>query len=241
MAFESHLHWSFRNEHVLLPSVVLHSLWSFLLACLLVIFICLSERLLTHSLDKAWAPRPLKLSRTRLALWRTGQYSIATFLRLCYMLVAMTFHLGLILVVIASLSIAQFAIELQKLPKAPTLPQNRDDTSSEQPLLSHDRDYPLKSVKTRPRSKSKPDDIFIHPAESNIARADAVALTLGLAGDTERVQGGYRVRDESGWEAGKGKDMAREMLLGSKKTSPPRTHKPFNIGSDSDSDSSSPI
>ena len=51
----------------------------------------------------------------------------------------------------------------------------------------------------RPRSKSKPDSIFIHPNHSNIARADAVALELGLPtsdrprnGDTWK---GYSRRD----------------------------------------------
>jgi len=89
-----------------------------------------------------------------------------------------------------------------------------DDDISHQPLLSKERAYP----KTRPRSKSKPDDIFIHPTQSNIARADAFALQLGLAGETERVQG-YKApeQEDTGWEVGKGKDYAREMLAGSTK------------------------
>ena len=84
-----------------------------------------------------------------------------------------------------------------------------DDTS--RPLLSKECVHP----KTRPRSKSKPDDIFIHPTQSNIARADALALQLGLAGETERVQGmKVPVPEDTGWEVGKGKDFAREMLIG---------------------------
>lgn len=84
------------------------------------------------------------------------------------------------------------------------------DDSVSRPLLSKEqRAYP----KTRPRSKSKPDDIFIHPTQSNIARADAFAMQLGLAGETERVQG-FKVPEDTGWEVGKGKDFAREMLLG---------------------------
>lgn len=80
------------------------------------------------------------------------------------------------------------------------------------PLLSEER----VDLKTRPRSRSKPDDILIHPAQSNFARADAVALQLGLGGETERVQG-FMVPEASAWEIGKGKDLAREMLLGSMK------------------------
>ncbi|KAF8971668.1 copper transporter [Flammula alnicola] len=238
MSFEPHLHWSFSDEHVLLPAIVLHSFGSFLVACFLVMAICLSERSLTFLLEKQWVPSAFRLSRMSLALWRTGLYSLATFLRLCYMLIAMTCHLGLISVIVITLSAAQFIIELQNQPKPPI---NAHDTtnaylydSTSQPLLTHEEhDYPLKSVKTRPRSKSKPDAIFIHPAESNIARADAVALEMGLAGDTELVKGYSYTKEEPAWEIGKGKDLAREMLLGAKKKSLPR--EPFFIDDDSDS------
>lgn len=69
----------------------------------------------------------------------------------------------------------------------------------------------------RTRSKSKPDNIFIHPAQSNLARADAAAQQLGLSGDTDLVQGStYLENGEGHWELGKGRDTARE-LLGSRK------------------------
>lgn len=86
-----------------------------------------------------------------------------------------------------------------------------DDIS--RPLLSEERSC----HKSRTRSKSKPDDIFIHPTHSNIARADAFALQMGLAGETERVQG-FKLPEDTVWEVGKGKDLAREMLLGSTKS-----------------------
>lgn len=235
MAFEPHLHWSFREEHVLLPSLVLNSFWSFLLACLLVIFICLMERFLTILLEKQWSPHMFKLSRIYLALWRTALYAFVTFLRLSYMLIAMTYHLGLILTIVLSLSTAQFVIELQALPK-PThsLPRNTHDTVNQPLLPREERVYPLKTVQTRPRSKSKPDDIFIHPTDSNIARADAVAQELGISGDTERVKGHSYPKDEPAWEIGKGRDVARE-LLGPKKKTP--SQGSFYIGDDSESDS----
>jgi len=105
-----------------------------------------------------------------------------------------------------------------------------------QPLLSQNQ----QPCKTRPRSKSKPDEIFIHPAESNIARADAVALELGLGGNTERVTSHhYHSRDMPTWETGKGRDVARQMLAGPAK--PPhsqrQSHEQFFIGKGSDSDS----
>ena len=110
--------------------------------------------------------------------------------------------------------------------------------SVSQPLLNQDeegRQYPLKSIQTRPRSKSKPDAIFIHPTESNIARADAAALEMGLTGDTELVKGYSYTKEEPAWEIGKGKDLAREMLVGAKKKpTPPR--EPFFIGDEYNSD-----
>lgn len=157
---------------------------------------------------------------------------------------------------VATLSVAQFLIELQKLPKAALLRcayilshfleyrakyscRNTHSLDSDsQPLLAQPHEHALKSVKTRPRSKSKPDDIFIHPAESNIARADAVALELGLAGDTDRVKGYSYTKDAPAWEIGKGKDMAREMLMSSNKPKPQQAHRePFYIN-DSDSEAS---
>ena len=103
-----------------------------------------------------------------------------------------------------------------------------------QPLLTREEhDYPLKKVQTRPRSKSKPDDIFIHPTDSNIARADAVAQELGISGDTDRVKGYSCSKDEPAWEIGKGRDIAREML-GSKKIP---SQGSFSVGNNSDSDS----
>ena len=65
----------------------------------------------------------------------------------------------------------------------------------------------------RPRSKSKPTEIFIHPAESNLARADAAALQLGLAGDTSLVKGNiHSVDGNAAWKMGEGKDMARQIM-----------------------------
>lgn len=104
----------------------------------------------------------------------------------------------------------------------------------EQPLLrsSSDQPYALKSVITRPRSRSKPDDIFIHPNQSNLARADAVALELGISGDTERVRGNNYPQDEAAWEHGKGRDVARALLGASDRRDSQR--HPFHIGDDDD-------
>lgn len=83
------------------------------------------------------------------------------------------------------------------------------------------------STTTRPRSKSKPDEIFIHPTHSNIARAEVIAVRMGLrTEDSEYVdtssyaypQSPSQVNDASthgnqrGWGAGNGRDVARGML-----------------------------
>lgn len=69
--------------------------------------------------------------------------------------------------------------------------------------------------KARPRTK--PAGLFIHPNDSNLARADAVAVELGVHGSTERVSvGAVRMSDdhERTWERGHGRDAARALLGG---------------------------
>lgn len=105
-----------------------------------------------------------------------------------------------------------------------------DEAGEYRPLYSN-------AIKTRPRSRSKPDGIFIHPTQSNIARADAAAMEMGLTHSTERVQDHRYDQPEPAWETGKGKDMAREMLLPKKETisKPPqrqRSKDQFYIGND---------
>jgi hypothetical protein len=41
---EFHLHWGFDGEHVLLPFIVMKSFPTFILACLFVVAICVTER-----------------------------------------------------------------------------------------------------------------------------------------------------------------------------------------------------
>lgn len=80
----------------------------------------------------------------------------------------------------------------------------------------HSVQEPLLDFATRRRkirTKSRPDSIFIHPTHSNLARADAAALELGIAGDTELVKGN-RPLDYQAWEHGKGKDVARQLFGG---------------------------
>ncbi len=95
-------------------------------------------------------------------------------------------------------------------------PLLRDSLEDQYSLESSSTYPPAPSARTntatRPRSKSKPESIFIHPNHSNLARADAAAAELGLAGDTELVKTNVYPADEDPWEHGKGKDLARELL-----------------------------
>ena len=83
---------------------------------------------------------------------------------------------------------------------------------------------------TRPRSKSKPDEIFIHPTHSNIARAEVIAIRMGLnTENNEYVDGSSYTYPRSpsqnddasapdnqqGWGTGNGRDVARGLLGGS--------------------------
>jgi len=190
--WQDYLHWSLLSEHVLVPHLQLQSAWTFTLASLLTVFVCLSERLLTYALSCSEAPRTRRArSPLRAALRRTCLYWLVTFDRMLYMLIAMTFNVGLLVILVTSLSAGQFLIEYRNLTSVPQSP----DPESKEPLLASDyyerpaehASYPPQGITTRPRSKSKPDSIFIHPSESNIARADAAAVSLGLAGDTDLV------------------------------------------------------
>ncbi|KIM62643.1 hypothetical protein SCLCIDRAFT_15786 [Scleroderma citrinum Foug A] len=63
------------------------------------------------------------------------------------------------------------------------------------------------------RTKPKPDSIFIHPYQSNLAQADAAAFELSISGNMELVTG-IRPSDDQGWEHSKGRDVARELFRG---------------------------
>ncbi|KAH0838105.1 hypothetical protein J3R83DRAFT_6350 [Lanmaoa asiatica] len=126
-----------------------------------------------------------------------------------------------IAIVVITLSIGQFAIEYVGYQE-----QNLE-TQLEEPLLgnSFGRRRPI----GRPHLRSKPDNIFIHPNESNLARADAVALELGITGDTELVQGNRA--DGRSWQLGKGRDVARETFGGSHRRLDSDTNV-FDVGDD---------
>ncbi|KAF8640994.1 hypothetical protein AX17_000639 [Amanita inopinata Kibby_2008] len=204
--WKPYLHWSLEDEHVLLSVLHLNSLSNYFLSGILTITICLIERFLSASLDRHWAPRSVKRSRWRYVAWRTAFYWIAAFMRLCYMLIAMTFNMGLILTIVTSLTLAQFI--LTESHGSPHFADARLYTcipTSHQALLESNG----QSLNTRTRPRPRPDAIHIHPSESNVARADAFALELGLQ-SRESVQNDHK--EGEGWEIGRGREAAMTLL-----------------------------
>ncbi|KAH9065584.1 hypothetical protein EDB87DRAFT_1554915 [Lactarius vividus] len=227
--WEDYLHTSFYGEHVLFPGLRLKSLGAFVCAAFLAAALCLLERALTFALSKHWSPfRAVRQSRTRRALWRAGLYAVATLLRLLYMLLSMTFHVWLILTIVLSLAAGQFFIEYFEQPHdsdprkyvaRPTLPLFFPSTQCP-PACHIALSSSPPSTMRKARSRAKPAGLFIHPNDSNLARADAVAVELGLHGSTEHVSvGAARASSDSDdtertWERGRGRDAARALLGG---------------------------
>lgn len=210
-----YVHFSFLGEHILLSSLRLNTVWEFFLGVLLTSVICLSERFLSFAISKHWRPRFIGRSRLAKAVWRATLYGVATTLRLVYMLIAMSYQVGLILAVVVMLSVGQFFFEYfdaSNPAKSAAHDKIRD------PLLdseSEDDSYNMSTRSWQPktrRTKSKPEAILIHPGDSNLARADAAAQELGIAGDTERVKVNRYPVDQDAWEYGKGRDIARQLL-----------------------------
>ena len=94
-------------------------------------------------------------------------------------------------------------------------PIDSDPFYSRSPVSSFDKPRSPPTIRPRAKSKSKPSDIFIHPNYSNISRADAMAVEMGIHGDTDRVKSNTAAEDDNAWELGKGRAVARELLRGS--------------------------
>ncbi|KAJ6489598.1 copper transporter [Mycena vitilis] len=215
------LHWSFDGSHVLFSFFQLDSFGGFVLGALFTAAICVCERLLSFAFDHRWGPASIRRSRAANALWRAGMYWVLALLRLMYMLIAMTMHAGLILVAVTTLAVCQFFIELRTPP--PT--RDLDYTPLEEaPLYTMPSCEDVGAFRHDARAKPRPEEIFIHPAQSNVARADA------LAGGTGRMQG---IR-----EARNGPD-ARSLLGQAKPASVGPRRAPFQLGDPGDSDSDS--
>lgn len=110
------LHFGFQEETLLFGGLQLTSWSSFVVGILLTSTICLFERFITLLLASKSLPARCRIDGcpARIALLRTGLYALATLLRLAYMLLSMTLHIGIILTIIFSLSVGQFFIEYRQ-------------------------------------------------------------------------------------------------------------------------------
>ncbi|CUA72884.1 copper transporter [Rhizoctonia solani] len=106
-------HMGFDGSAFIFPSLKITSWLTFAAACLITATICLSERYLTYLISTKWTPVQSK-SPVVISLFRSALYWVVTLERLIYMLITMSFHAGLILTTVTSLSIGQFFIELQE-------------------------------------------------------------------------------------------------------------------------------
>jgi len=203
MDWRDFLHFKFHGGHVLFESLRLTNWSQFLAASIWTLIICLSERLVTYTISMKWNPLP-PCRQTRLlnAMVRTALYWVVTALRLLYMLIAMTFNVGLILVLVTSLSMGQFCIEYleddmssrQSSDKsyAPLhqsdeehLPNTGDTVNGggdapccqQPPPPDSQTSYPTLTIKVphpQQRRARRPETLYIHPNLSNHARAAAV-------------------------------------------------------------------
>jgi hypothetical protein len=116
------------------------------------------------------------------------------------------------------------------------------------PTTSQSPPPPRMMLRKARGSKVKPAGLFIHPNNSNLARADAAAVELGLHRSTERVEALRTSCDSddddvmAAWGQGRGRDAARNLLRSATLHQQTRSHsrsesqqKLFQVG-DSESD-----
>ncbi|KZV76382.1 hypothetical protein PENSPDRAFT_646411 [Peniophora sp. CONT] len=124
--WQGSLHSGFLGEHILVKEIRLTSFSSFLWAALVTFLICAMERVVTIALARHWTPFVAsgagRRARLQVALWRTALYWVATLLRMFYMLIAMSFHIGLLLVMVTTLAAGQFLIEYTGETSEPSMP-----------------------------------------------------------------------------------------------------------------------
>jgi len=119
----------------------------------------------------------------------------------------MTFHFGLILVIVTTLTITQSALEQLETSGSRLHPECAERTEDlEQPLLER-RQFELRPV-MRPGSNSKTDDTSIHPTYSNLTDALGSELVISESGNMDRSHVNAYKREEGLWNAGEGKEAA---------------------------------
>ncbi|QRV80466.1 copper transport protein CTR2 [Ceratobasidium sp. AG-Ba] len=211
----------FDGSSFIFPSLRIKSWPTFLAACLITAAICLSERYLTYLISLKWTPLKKKTPLT-VSFWRTAMYWVVTLERLIYMLIAMSFHVGLILAIVTSLAIGQFFIEFQEA-KGSVGPRHVF-----QALESY---YPLRSsseMENEPYT-DPPSSLFPFTPANRSSQADNSHFHIPLPSrsssppDSELLSPTYRasprrvvfqVPENTDVGSGSGRDRAREIMGG---------------------------
>jgi len=107
------LHFSFQGDVLLFGSLKLIGIANFCMAVVIVFAVCLLERYITLLLMLRRFPKRWQsdITPTRAAIWRGGLYGGAVTLRLLYMLLSMSLHVGIIATIVLSLTFGQLVIE----------------------------------------------------------------------------------------------------------------------------------
>ncbi|RHZ54785.1 hypothetical protein Glove_423g57 [Diversispora epigaea] len=95
---------------VLFKGFNITSFFNYILACLFILFLCWSERLLSYCLGNN-LKYDKNHSRWKIILIKTLGFSVVTIFRLFYMLITMTMNSQLFIVVVLGLTTGQFIVE----------------------------------------------------------------------------------------------------------------------------------
>lgn len=165
--------WYFHAEttgvHFLFSPLYLDNSWKLLVAYILIIAICWTERLLTYKLDTVkYIPYE---SRIKTVIIRTSYYAIATVLRLWYMLIAMYFNTGLFIVLVAALTSGQLVVEYKKSLNGYRSEHKQQGDEGSIPL--HSRSPHTQNKSYRDGADEEEQQLFaVDPAEFDIKHTD---------------------------------------------------------------------
>ncbi|KAM3578543.1 hypothetical protein VKS41_008928 [Umbelopsis sp. WA50703] len=165
--------WYFHAEttgvHFLFAPLYLDSSWKLLVAYILIIAICWTERLLTYKLDTVkYVPYG---NRTKMVIIRTAYYALATVLRLWYMLIAMYFNTGLFIVLVAALTSGQLIIEYKK--SLSSYGSELEQQGGEGSIPLHSRSPHTQNKSYHDGADEEEQELFaVDPAEYDIKHTD---------------------------------------------------------------------
>ncbi|KAG8689125.1 hypothetical protein FRC11_004043 [Ceratobasidium sp. 423] len=216
-------HMGFDGSAFLFPSLRITSWPTFAAACFITSAICLSERYLTYLMSTKWTPLQSK-SPVAVSLFRSALYWVVTFERLIYMLIAMSFHAGLIIATVTSLSIGQFIIELReaKSSAGATVPEESDYLSGSEsyhPLrdsvdLDNEpyTDPPTSLFPFTPNSRgTKPEVVQFRAPVTEAVPSQSSLLTPGYRAPPRKAVA-FEIPANSDVGSGNGRERAREIM-----------------------------